>query len=113
VSDSHSAIPALSSRPQSYAILGYCDVVSGRTAAAVSLMNQAVARDPQDWRYRYSLAVATAANGQNPFPALHQASFLDPSESIIADAATSFAGHSARKWKRAGRNAEMLVTTTQ
>jgi O-antigen ligase/polysaccharide polymerase Wzy-like membrane protein len=113
VSDSHSAISALSSRPQSYAILGYCDVVSGRTAAAVSLMNQAVARDPQDWRYRYSLAVATAANGQNPFPALHQASFLDPSESIIADAATSFAGHSARKWKRAGRNAEMLVTTTQ
>jgi hypothetical protein len=57
--------------------------------------------------------VATAANGQNPFPALQQASFLDPQESIIADAATSFAGHSAPRWKRAGRNAEMLISTTQ
>jgi hypothetical protein len=44
---------------------------------------------------------------------LEQASFLDPHESIISDAATSFAGNSARKWKRAGRNAEMLVSTTQ
>jgi hypothetical protein len=113
VADSHSTISALSSRPQSYQILGYCNVVSGHTAAAVALMNQAIARDPQDWRYRYGLAVATAANGQDPFPALQQASLLDPHESIIDDAAKSFLAGNPRTWTRAGRNAEMLVSTTQ
>jgi Flp pilus assembly protein TadD len=102
---------AISARPQPYAILGYCDVLIGAPAQAVSFMNSAVQHDPQNWFYRYGLAVATAAAGRDPHPMLRQALELNPLESTIHTALGTFAGHNPRSWARAARRAAMPLET--
>lgn len=112
VADAHATISALSSRPQPYQIIGLCDVVSGHPAQAAAWVSQAVARDPGNWIYRYSLGVAHAAVGQDPQPALRQARALDPLETLIATTAQTFKGRSPRRLEQAAKRVEMLVTET-
>lgn len=112
VTEARATIAAVSSRPQPYQIIGLCDVVLDHPQPAVGLLNEAVARDPQSWLYQYSLAVAQAAAGQNPQPALQRAQALDPLEPMIETAAKTFSGNDPRRWEQAAPRVEMLVTTT-
>lgn len=112
VADARATISAVSSRPQPYQIIGLCDVVTGNGNQAVGLLDQAVARDPQSWLYQYSLAIALAAAGKNPRPALQRAELLDPLEQMTRTAAATFSGNNPRRWERAASHTEMLVTTS-
>ncbi len=112
VADARATISALASRPQPYQIIGLCDVVTGHPAQAAALESEAVARDPGNWIYPYSLGIARAAVGQDPQPALRQAELLDPLEAMIRTTAKTFKGESPRRFERAAKRVEMLVTET-
>lgn len=112
VANARTTISAVSSRPQAYQIIALCDVVTGHPQPGVQLMDQAVARDPQNWVYRYSLALARAAVGQDPQPSLRRAAWLDPLEPMIPAAEKAFKGEGARGWERTAKHMGLLVTTT-
>jgi hypothetical protein len=99
--DSHASISAISSRPEPYMILGYCDILTGSTRAAVAEMSEAVNRDPQNWLPYYGLAVADGAAGRDPHSAVHQAQLLNPQEPIVQRLAISFRGHNPTRWQQA------------
>jgi hypothetical protein len=62
-------------------------------------MREAVDRDPDNWEYRYSLAVAQAAAGMDPRPAAQDALRLDPLQSATNDLVTRFGGTDPEAWR--------------
>ena len=80
IEEAQSASSVLPLRPEPYRLEGYCQARLGRTRQAVHSMQEAVDRDPSNWQYRYSLAVAQAAAGVDPRPAASEALRLDPLE---------------------------------
>ena len=108
--DARASSSAVSSRPQPYAIVGYCDLYAESPEAAVLEMGKALQRDPANWLYHYGLAVAEAAAGRDPHPQLRQAERLDPREQILQDAAINFGGNSPRRWRWAASHAQMPVS---
>jgi O-antigen ligase len=78
IEDAGSASSVLSLRPEPYRLEGYCQARLGQVGQAVHSMQKAVERDPNNWEYHYSLAVAQAAAGMNPRPAAKEALRLDP-----------------------------------
>jgi hypothetical protein len=93
------ATSVVGSRPDAYRLKGYCQARLGRTSEAVSSMQKAVDRDPDNWEYRYSLSVAQAAAGMDPRPAAGEALRLDPLESATNDLARRFAGTDRGAWR--------------
>jgi O-antigen ligase len=110
VRDANASIAALASRPQPYAIVGYCEVVSGAPGAGVAALQAAATRDPQNWRYQYGLAVARAAAGQDPSKPLARAERLNPYEPMVQDAAVRLAGQTARSWQLGAAGLPMPVS---
>jgi hypothetical protein len=78
IEDAAGASSLLSLRPEPYRLEGYCQARLGRVRDAVHSMQKALERDPNNWEYHYSLAVAQAAAGMNPRPAAREALRLDP-----------------------------------
>ena len=76
------SIDALSYRPEPFQLLAYCDVRLGAPALAVRAMGKAVRLDPDNWEYRYGLALVRAAAGIDPRPAARQAQRLNPKEKL-------------------------------
>ncbi len=95
------AAEALDSRPEPYAILGYCDVRLGVPLLGVQAMKKAVARDPGNWDYHYGLALVRGAAGLDPRPSARRALELNPSEGMAITAARRFAeADGPREWRR-------------
>lgn len=97
------SISMLGSRPDAYRLKGYCQARLGDTAQAVNSMREAVDRDPNNWEFRYSLAVAEAAAGMDPRPAAREASRLDPLEPATKDLNRRFASADRRSWRTQAR----------
>jgi O-antigen ligase len=95
-----SAIAALGVRAEPYQILGYCAIQDGHPQAAVAALHKAVKRDPNNWEYRYSLAVADAAAGQDPYPDIRRAQRLGPYQVLADDAAELFDTRYPSVWQR-------------
>jgi hypothetical protein len=100
VPQAQAAISTVSSRPQPYAVLGFCDLQRGRPGAAVSEMQAATLKDPLNWRYHYDLGLAEAAVHRDPRPQLHLAAALDPLETDPPEALAAFAHARRRTWPR-------------
>jgi hypothetical protein len=62
-------------------------------------MQEAVDRDPGNWQYRYSLAVAQAAAGADPRPAAREALRLNPLGSATRDLVKRFTSTNPRVWR--------------
>lgn len=110
VTEADAAIRAASSRPQPYAIIGYCQIVAGAPDQAVREMRAAVSRDPMNWQYLYGLALADAAAGSNPHAGLMAAARLNPYESMLQTAQRRLSGNSRRRWRRIAPRLPMLVS---
>src|SRR3954447_4839311 len=97
-----SAISVASVRPEPYALLAYCDVRGGQAPLGVQMMQNAVARDPDNWEYRYGLALVKAAAGQDPRADARKAQSLNPLEAMVHDARKAFdKAKTPRGWQRA------------
>jgi O-antigen ligase len=88
-------------RPQAYAIVGVCDLEQGFAPAAVSAMAKAVSYEPGSWEYQYWLAVARAAAGQDPRPAMRRALELNPREALLKSAVRRLSERDPRQWESA------------
>ena len=86
-------------RPEPYRLEGYCQARMGQTRQAVDSMQKAVDRDPGNWQYRYSLAVAQAAAGADPRPAAREALRLNPLEPATRNLARRFSSTDPRVWR--------------
>ena len=71
--------------PEPYELLGYCNLRGGAYALGVESMQAARDRDPDNWRYAYSLAVAQAIAGQDPRATAAEAVRLNPMEPMAQD----------------------------
>lgn len=91
---------ALGFRPEPYEVLGYCAIQDGQPAAAVADFRRAVSHDPRNWEYRYGLAVARAAAGQDPSPDLRASQRLGPYQVLPDDAVQLFSTRDPRLWQR-------------
>ncbi len=83
VSAKREALSSLSlsvERPQSYVIIGVCDLEQGFAQAAVPAMSKAASLEPENWEEQYWLAVARAGAGIDPGPSIRRALLLNPLE---------------------------------
>jgi hypothetical protein len=103
IREADDAISVLGTRPDAYRLKGYCQARLGRTTQAVSSMQEAVDRDPRNWEFRYSLAVAEAAAGTDPRPAAREALRLDPLEPSVQDLVHRFRSSDPRGWRSQAR----------
>jgi O-antigen ligase len=100
VDAAHSSISTLGVRPEPYQTLGYCYARRGFGKRAIEAMERAVERDPDNWKYRYGLALVRAASGLDPRPAAAEAFRLDPLDQLSQDAVRRFRTSDPRQWKR-------------
>jgi hypothetical protein len=103
-----SALDAVSQRPAPYAVVGYCDLEQGHYAAAAREMAAAQRRDPESSVANYDLAVARAAAGLDPVPAVRTALRQNPLEPRAGEALAALAGGDPAVWKREGRTAALV-----
>ncbi len=100
----HEALSSLSlsaRRPQSYVIVGVCDLEQGFAQAAVPAMTQAAELEPQSWEDQFWLAVARAGAGIDPHAAIRHAIVLNPLEHGLRNAARRLSSDSPRAWELA------------
>ena len=106
------ASSAVGSRPQGYELLARCALEDGEHLLAIRMMNEAVRRDPYNWRPRYGLAVARARAGRDPRAAARAAFRFNPRENLTRQAVERFAGRvGARAWRRSSSDLEIQVPT--
>lgn len=98
---------ALSIRPEPSFVLGVCDVRLGFSRLAVRALQDAVARDPDNWEYRYGTALVRGAAGLDPRPAARAAQRLNPGSSLAAEAVRRFDTSDPAKWRRRALQARL------
>jgi O-antigen ligase len=98
-----SASSFLSDLPQPFEIVAYCRMRQGRSGEAVAALEQAVERDPNNWEYRYGLAVLRGAAGLDPRREARAALALNPRDPEAKDAFRRFASNRG-PWKRQARS---------
>lgn len=98
-----SSMSLLAVRPEAYEILGYCDLKQSYPVEALTAMRQAGSYDQQDWEYHYGLAIALAANGQNPMAEARRALQLNPLEYLAQDEVHAFQAAGPHGWTQAWR----------
>jgi hypothetical protein len=108
--DARSSSSALGSRPEPYELLGYCAIREGRPRQAIGDMQKAIDRDPDNWNFRYGLALARAAAGLDPRPTVRQARDMNPLEPLVQDAEKRFATDRPQLWKHRAREVAAALT---
>jgi hypothetical protein len=93
--------------PEPYELLGYCNLRGGAYALGVQQMQAARDRDPDNWRYAYSLAVAQALDGRDPRPTAAEALRLNPLEPLAQDLREALDSDDPRERFRAAARAEL------
>jgi hypothetical protein len=73
-------------------------------------MQEAIDRDPDNWNFRYGLALARAAAGLDPRPEVRQARDMNPLEPLVQDAVKRFATDRPRLWKHRAREVAAALT---
>ena len=94
-------------RAEPYAILGFCDARRHESRLSIEMMQRAVKRDPDSWRYRYGLALVRGAARKDPRPAIGQALRLNPREPIVRAASRSFSTADPAQWEAGARAARL------
>ena len=86
----------VAARAEPHAVLALCAAREGRAGQSLELARDAVARDPDDWQYRYAQALVVAAAGRDPGPALAAARRLNPREAAVDQLARTVGGPAGR-----------------
>lgn len=96
-----SSISFNADRPDSYSLIGVCDLEQGFASAAVTAMRKAASLDPENWQEAYWLAVARAAAGQDPRLAAQRALELNPLEPLARRLVLALRSSDPRLWEAA------------
>lgn len=98
ITGARGAIFAARERPEPYELLGLCDARLGFAQLAVSALERAVERDRDSWEPWYDLGLVRALAGEDPRRAIATALRLNPRDSSIQAAASTFATAPRRAW---------------
>jgi O-antigen ligase len=90
----------LSVRPEPFLVIGFCDVRIGQPQLGVQAMQAAIERDPDNWTYRYGLALTKAAAGVDPRPDARLAHEMNPLSQLTRDALERFDTDDPEVWKQ-------------
>ena len=99
-----SSISILGNRAEPYEILGYCDLRLGRARAALTAVEKAASLDPENWNYRYGVALMRAAAGLDPRAAAEEALVLNPHEPLVQHEWAVFRSGSRSTWAAQARS---------
>lgn len=102
-----SSLSSLGSRPEPWELIAYCDVGEGELPLAVQAARNAVARDPQNWVYRYALALVQGAAGEDPRAAARRALELNPRGLLAAEAVRAFGDAPRSRWPAVARRLKL------
>ncbi len=86
------------SRAEPWEIIAYCNLGVGQPALAVQAAENAVARDPGRWTYRYAQALVVAATGGDPRPAARKSLALNPRGEMPREAVKRFRAAKPSRW---------------
>jgi hypothetical protein len=101
---------AVSVRPQPFELMGYCDVRLGQPELGVDQMRNAIELEPGSWEAHYGLALALAASGRDPRPAIGRALELNPRDPLARSAARRFRStDDPQKWRRRALRARLPI----
>jgi hypothetical protein len=103
VDAAESARSALDTRPQPYELIAYCRLRQGRPRQGVIALERAIDRDPDNWEYRYGLAVARGAAGLDPRPQARIALRMNPLDGEAQDLVRRFRSDESATWRRKAR----------
>jgi O-antigen ligase len=84
-------------RAEPHQLLAYCAARKGDFGRALAEANLAVSRDPGNWRYRYDVALITAADGKDAAAPARTAAALNPREPLATAAPSALSGAGARE----------------
>jgi hypothetical protein len=70
---------------------------------AIDAIDKAISLDPENWNYRYGLAVMRAAAGLDPRAAARKALQLNPRDPFVQDAWLTFRSGSRQTWETQGK----------
>jgi Flp pilus assembly protein TadD len=82
MSEASRSIQTLAIRPEPYEALGYCQAHRGQPSLAPAALRKAVSYDPENWEYRYGLALVEGAAGRDPLPYARAAARFNPRDQI-------------------------------
>ncbi len=103
------SIDALSVRPEPYELLAYCNARGGNAELAELMAQEAIERDPDNWEFRYVLALVRATAGSDPREAIREARALNPFEGRARDLEDKVRTDDPEQWGAAGRAAPLLL----
>jgi hypothetical protein len=98
---------ALSVRPEPFLVIAFCDVRIGQPQLGVEAMQAAIERDPDNWTYRYGLALTKAAAGIDPRPDARLAREMNPRSQLTRDALERFDTSDPEVWKQRSASAPL------
>jgi O-antigen ligase/polysaccharide polymerase Wzy-like membrane protein len=106
-----SSIAIVGNRGEPYQVLSYCDVQADKPQLAITTMAKAVSLDPNNWIYRYGLAIMKAAAGQDPRGAARKALSLNPRESLVREEFKTLNQAKPSQWSKDGYTLARAMTT--
>jgi hypothetical protein len=92
------SISTLDIRPEPYEVIALCQAKRGRTGFAIQAMEKAAKRDPDNWRYAFTLGVLQGGAGLDPRPELLRASRLNPQQTKTKELLAAVPKGSAVDW---------------
>jgi tetratricopeptide (TPR) repeat protein len=88
-----------------YEIRAWCSARLGRGEEALAAISQAIQRDPENWRYRYGLAVMRGVNGLDPRRSATRAQRMNPRDAQALALVRSLESAGApAEWENIARN---------
>lgn len=98
---------ALSSRPEPFELLSYCDARAGQNELALQAANAAVRRDPHNWEFHYAQAIIRGVIGRDPRAAAQAALRLNPRSEKAQDLVRRFTPANRDRWQQLARHAPL------
>jgi len=103
------AISNVGARAEPYEVVAYCDARYRHTSLAIAAAQNAINRDPQNWEYRYDMAVVRGLGGLDPRAAARQARALNPLGKLTTSLAKAVRSSDPRRWRAGAARAPLLV----
>jgi hypothetical protein len=103
------SLGSIGARAEPWELIAYCDVRLGQPKLAIDAAEAAVQRDPDNWEYRYALALVQGSAREDPRPAAAEALRLNPKQPEAVDAVKAFRTDRPSVWERRARRLPLYI----
>lgn len=112
ISAARRSLTVTATRAEPYQVVGRCEAQRGRGTRAIGSYAAATRQDPENWRFRYELALALAREGRDPRSQAAAARRLNPRHRYSAIAARLARGDSPGVWRAEASRAPLAEEET-